>query len=330
MAPTQPDLHSHDYYKVLGIDRDASESDITKAYRKLALKHHPDKNQDNKAQAEEHFKVISEAYGVLSDATKRKEYDQFGKDGPMGGVGSAGGMSASMDEDLFRQFFGGGMTGGSAMRGGGSPFIFVSSGGRRGGLGGSGGNDIDFDSILRGFGGVGRVGARTATARSPPLYALPVGATVVIRGLTSAVIHNGKTGTVTGFDEERCRYQVAVKDHDSALSLRPQSLTQCCSIEVIGLESKPELNGRVGDIFNYDAENDRYMVLLQNPPLALALQPSNCLLKEGTRVILSGLSDQMYNSLLGRIEKVHRSDGRYTVLCQTGTQIKVRFDKVLC
>src|ERR1700761_3436162 len=67
-----------DYYKILGVDKKASEEDIKKAYRKLAIKYHPDKNPGNK-QAEEKFKEINEANAVLSDSEKRKKYDQFGE-----------------------------------------------------------------------------------------------------------------------------------------------------------------------------------------------------------------------------------------------------------
>ncbi len=78
-----PDAHlnSDDYYKVLGVDRQASDQDLKKAYRKLALKWHPDKNPTNRELAENNFKLVSEAYDVLSDSQKRKIYDQYGKDG---------------------------------------------------------------------------------------------------------------------------------------------------------------------------------------------------------------------------------------------------------
>ena len=70
-------MTKQDYYEILGIERDSSKSEIKKAYRKLALKYHPDKNPDKKA--EEKFKEISEAYAVLYDDEKRKLYDQFGR-----------------------------------------------------------------------------------------------------------------------------------------------------------------------------------------------------------------------------------------------------------
>lgn len=83
-----------DYYKILGVDRNASDSEIKKAYRKLAMKYHPDRNKGNKA-AEEMFKKVSEAYAVLSDKEKRKNYDTFG---------AANFSQRYSQEDIFRGF----------------------------------------------------------------------------------------------------------------------------------------------------------------------------------------------------------------------------------
>jgi molecular chaperone DnaJ len=73
-------MSKRDYYEVLGIAKNASDDEIKKAYRKLAMKHHPDRNAGNK-EAEEKFKEAKEAYEVLSDADKRAAYDQFGHEG---------------------------------------------------------------------------------------------------------------------------------------------------------------------------------------------------------------------------------------------------------
>ena len=78
-----------DYYDILNVNKDASENDIKKAYRKVAMKYHPDKNPDNK-EAEEKFKEAAEAYSVLSDTDKKDRYDQFGHAGVNQGFGSSG------------------------------------------------------------------------------------------------------------------------------------------------------------------------------------------------------------------------------------------------
>lgn len=97
-----------DYYQILGVPRDADADQIKKAYRKLALEYHPDKNPGN-VEAEERFKEISEAYEVLSDPEKRRVYDQYGHEGLRGGGGGFGGFGIDLEEALrtFMSAFGG-------------------------------------------------------------------------------------------------------------------------------------------------------------------------------------------------------------------------------
>ncbi|PON92244.1 Terminal organelle assembly protein [Trema orientale] len=130
-----------DYYKILQVDRSAKDDDLKKAYRKLAMKWHPDKNPSNKKEAEAKFKQISEAYDVLSDPQKRAVYDQYGEEGLKGQVPppGAGGFSSGHEggptmfrfntrspDDIFSEFFGfssfGGMGDMGGSRAGGSAF----------------------------------------------------------------------------------------------------------------------------------------------------------------------------------------------------------------
>lgn len=118
-------MSKRDYYEVLGVSKSSTPEEIKKAYRKMALKYHPDKNQGDK-EAEEKFKEAAEAYEVLSNADKKSRYDQFGHAGMGSGAGGFGGQNMNMDDifSMFGDIFGGGGFGGFGGFGG---------GGRRGG-----------------------------------------------------------------------------------------------------------------------------------------------------------------------------------------------------
>lgn len=175
-----------EYYDRLGITADADANQIKKAYRKLALKWHPDKNQDNKEAAEKKFKEISEAYDVLSDDSKKSIYDQYGKEGLDGNSGggfsnrgssSHGGFHFRNADDIFRSFFGtsnifdlfeddpffgGGRRSGSQRRNT-DPFgmmqdPFFNMGGFGGGT-----NMMSFSSNMGGFGGGNMTSVSTST-----------------------------------------------------------------------------------------------------------------------------------------------------------------------
>ena len=96
---------ANDYYQVLGVERSASDADIKKAYRRLAMKYHPDRNPGNEKEATEKFKEINEAYGVLGDADKRKQYDTYGTVGNLGDIFSGSGTRATF-EGVMRDFGG--------------------------------------------------------------------------------------------------------------------------------------------------------------------------------------------------------------------------------
>merc|ERR1711971_196380 len=154
-----------DFYAILGVEKNASEDDIKKAYRKMALRFHPDKNKE--ADAEEKFKEIAEAYEVLSDGDKRAAYDRYGEEGPRrGGDGGAGPTFAHTDAfDLFRTFFarGDAFSEGDPF-GGSDPFAGLFQAHRAGRSGHtsfhihSGGAGSLFDSLL-----TGRMGAASSS-----------------------------------------------------------------------------------------------------------------------------------------------------------------------
>lgn len=163
-----------DYYEILGLSKSASEAEIKSAYRKMALKAHPDRNKA--ADAEEKFKEINEAYQVLSDKQKRQTYDQFGH--------------AAFDPAS-------GMGGGNPFAGGRSgPFTWSYS--STGGMGGAGGGGFDagdpfeiFESIFGGgFGGMGGGGARR------PRYSLRVSFMDAVKGAETEVMIDGKKRTI--------------------------------------------------------------------------------------------------------------------------------------
>eukprot|EP01056_Protomagalhaensia_sp_Gyna25_P004405 Protomagalhaensia_sp_Gyna_25__4404@NODE_401_length_3562_cov_87_679251_g307_i0_p1_GENE_NODE_401_length_3562_cov_87_679251_g307_i0NODE_401_length_3562_cov_87_679251_g307_i0_p1_ORF_typecomplete_len332_score69_39DnaJ_C/PF01556_18/6_8e42DnaJ/PF00226_31/1_9e26DnaJ/PF00226_31/4_9e03RPT/PF13446_6/0_24_NODE_401_length_3562_cov_87_679251_g307_i025243519 len=187
-----------DYYSILGVPRDASPEQLKKAYRKLALKWHPDKHPDPEAKrkAEEHFKDVAEAYDVLSDPEKKKIYDQFGEEGLKGGMGSGGpgGMGGRTfvyhgvdPSEIFSRFFG--------TR---SPFEDFGMGMGFGGPGFSHMSfvmDDDFGSIRMGGGGT--------PSRKPPTFTVDLNLTLeeLYKGA-----HKRLKITRTRFDKNR-RYQ---------------------------------------------------------------------------------------------------------------------------
>ena len=111
-------MAKRDYYEVLGVDKGVSEADLKKAYRRVAMKFHPDRNPDDKS-AEEKFKEASEAYEVLSDSQKRAAYDQYGHAGVEGSAGMGGaGFGSGSFSDIFGDVFGDIFGGGGGRRGG--------------------------------------------------------------------------------------------------------------------------------------------------------------------------------------------------------------------
>ncbi len=165
-------MSSTDYYKILGVDKKASDDDIKKAYRKLAMKYHPDRSGSDKA-AEEKFKKISEAYAVLSDKEKRKQYDMFG---------SNGFQQRYSQEDIFK---------GANL----NDILNEMGFGGFGGFGGRGfGDNVHFD-----FGGGGGGRHQKAIKGGDLEYEIPLTLIEVINGTEKTISYNheGKTHKIT-------------------------------------------------------------------------------------------------------------------------------------
>lgn len=167
-------MASKDYYSILGITKSASDTDIKKAYRKLALQYHPDRNKDNK-ESEVKFKEVTKAYEVLSDPQKRQTYDQFGEaafeqggpgaGGPFGGFGGQGGQYG--------------------------PFTYTYSTGGREGFDFGGFSD-PFEIFEQFFGGGNPFGRPQAR----PTYALTISFMDAVKGATKKVNLGGSTQTI--------------------------------------------------------------------------------------------------------------------------------------
>ncbi|CAB9504550.1 protein DnaJ [Seminavis robusta] len=317
--PLTSNLNSSDYYEILGCDRSADDAALKKAYRKLAVKWHPDKNPGNE-QATKNFQKISEAYATLSDKKKRQLYDQYGAeganmsdqmpDGPPGGgagfpggFGGAGGfpggggggmhhMSPGDAEAFFAHFFGsedpfGGSFGG--MRGGGgSPFINIQTqgGGPRGSQRMSGGMPMGGDPFSMMFGG-GMPGMSSSMGGGMPgMGGMPMG---------------GMGGGMPGM------YHQQQQQAPSFDSIPPGTV-----VSLKGLRSKPERNGDRGVIQQYNPQNGRYFVQLEDSDEVMAVKPLNLL--QHVHVRLHGIeSKPELNGKTGTIIAWNPNAERYSI-----------------
>ncbi len=213
-------MASNDYYQILGVSKNASEAEIKKAYRKLALQYHPDRNKGDKA-AEEKFKEVNKAYEVLSDTQKRQTYDQFGAaafeqggpsgQGPFGAGGPFGGFGGA--------------------QGGQGPFTYTytTSGGGPQGFDFGGFSD-PFEIFEQFFGGAspfGRTQRRTT-------YQLTISLMEAVKGVTKKVDLAGKTQTIkipAGVDDGS---RVRFGDYDVVIDVTPDKRFRREGYDIVG------------------------------------------------------------------------------------------------
>lgn len=331
-----PNLNSKDYYEILGCDRSANESTLKKAYRKLAVKWHPDKNPDN-AEATEKFQKISEAYATLSDAPKRKLYDQYGIDGanaadqmpegmngfPGGGFGGfpggAGGVQHMSPEDaqkMFSSFFGGsdpfasfGMGGGSA--GGGMPGMNFNMNGGGMNMGGMDPISMMFQG-MQGGGGMGGMPGMSMNVGGMP-------------GMNMGGMPGMNMGGMGGMPNMRQQQQPRRYD-----TIPPGTV-----VSLKGLVNASDRNGDKGRIRQFNPSTSRYAIDLEEEGQTISVKANNLL--QHTKVKIQNLqsqpelngkygtimawndSKQRYNLFMGRVVSLRPSN----VILEPGTVAKI-------
>jgi len=318
------DLRSDCYYKNLGLNKGANEHEVKQAYRKLALKYHPDKNKENPQAAEEKFKKVAEAYDVLSDKQKREIYDSYGKRGlENGGGGGFGGGGAHFvnAEDIFRQFFGG-------QGGGGFHDDF-----------GGGGFSFNFGGHEGGFPGGGHHHHRGGRPRRPTPPPYPSGPEVItkdtavyVHSLSSAQQYNGMEGTLIGYDASKNRYKVSFggsDDDENAISIKPTNFVQLVeSVRLRDIQSRPQLNNCIGSIIGMSG--DRFHVKLNGSDSAcVGVGLANLVLPANTRVHVHSLEGAAhYNGVTGKVIQYLETENRYLIEIPGNKQLKLKTENI--
>jgi curved DNA-binding protein CbpA len=306
-----------EYYDVLGVSRAATERELKKAYKVLALKWHPDKNGENRVSAEKKFKQISEAYNVLSDPKKREVYDRYGKAGLDGSAGghhgghSFHGHPGFVDPDeVFRAFF-------SSEGFDDEPF-FNSRGFPFGGIPG---------------GGFQRGGSRRCAGRGrekPPTiefpHIIPENTRVVLFGLVAGAKYNLLQGVISAFDESSERYSIKLDSSEDIISAKASNFAQLLKHVTVGTIGDPRFiqrEGTKGEIISFNEQLNRYGIRFSDG-LSISLPLEKLLLSPGIRVNIRGLDGApQYNGHIGKIIKEFDGE-RYLLELQGGKQIRVK------
>ena len=337
------DLKSDNYYKILGISKTADKNTIKKAYRKLAVKYHPDKNK-NDPNAAELFKKINQAYSILSDKEKRRQYDTFGE------ASDIPSFSQEQAQQMFSQFFGGSgfpfggsnenvmfsfngipqnfafsFPGQAFSRNAFSSNAFSSNAFSQNGFPQNNSSSNAFSQngfpqksfpINSGF-------PRTAfrRARFKKKFQLDKNAKVIIKNLKKNSEYNNKIGIIHSFDSNKSRYRVKLND-DIYLSLLIDNLQQIKSVQIQDLNTQKNLNGKSGQIVGF--KNNRYLVMLDSNQ-AISLKKKNVRLQKNTLVKIIGLqSNQEYNNSWVLTEDYNNLERKYTVLTKIGKKLKIK------
>ena len=307
-----------EYYRALNVPKTASDAEIKKAYRGLALRWHPDKNPDHREVAEKRFKEISEAYAILSDPEKKNLYDRFGK----AGLDSSGGSSAgASDHHRFFQHF---------MRSQFNPHPHSHSRGGSFHDEEAFGEDFFADFLGGGFdgfpgprrGGCGGGPRRTREPERPTTPRSSPDTPVFLHSLVSAAKFNHMTAKIISFDEFNGRYKVRLDDTEEEISVKAGNFSQLIKLVKIGkILDRPEISDQTGTIVNFNPQTNRYGVKLRSGNF-LSLEISQFIIPQGTCAFISGLENSpQFNDqacFVGQYEA-----GRYTVEIGEGRGVGV-------
>lgn len=319
------DPSSSDYYRVLGVGRNADESSLKKAYRKLAIKYHPDKNPDDPT-AEEKFKNIAEAYDVLSDAQKRAAYDRYGKDGARAAEqgadmsGGAGGFSphggVRMDQrraqEMFSMFFGGD-----------DPFAAFGGGAEMPG-------GVRIQVMGSGFDDMFSRGVRRRVETPQRRYdRLNRGSHVILKNLVNAADKNDEIGTVRGY--ERDRYLVSL-ENDQTISVKPENVVQLLkNVRLVDIASDPTLNGKTGTLIGERPVQGsrRFVVHVTVTKQTISVKPENIIFPKDSLIVVQGVqSKPELNGQYATVVSFDTAAKRYVVQTNSSNQLRLKKENV--
>ncbi|KAL7549979.1 hypothetical protein ACHAWF_013236 [Thalassiosira exigua] len=359
-ATMAPNMKSSDYYQILGCPRNADDATLKKAYRKLAVKWHPDKNPDSE-EATRNFQKVSEVYATLSDPKKRQMYDQYGEDGVRaaeagggppgggmpggfggfgGGFPGGGGGAQHMSQEEAQQFFAsafggsdpfGGMFGGMGGMGGGPGIRFSSSAGGGGGdpfasfLGGGG-------SMRSGMGGSMRqnMGSMRSASTKKEYGVIPRGTIVSLKDLVNKAEYNGDRGVVKQYVPQTKRYVMELEDSEETLSIRPENMLQHVHVTIHDIQSQQELNGQTGTVITWCPNKGRYNIYVSSLKKVVGLKPGNVVLETGVVARVNGLESRPeLNGKWGTIKQWIKDSNKYDVQLSGSQIIRVKVENML-
>jgi len=304
----------NDYYEILNVNRNANNQEIKKSFKKLAMKWHPDKNPDNKEEAEKKFKKVNEAYSILSDNNSKSQYDSFGK----AGLNNGGGYNFSHADaqDIFSTFFG--RT---------DPF--------------NGFHEAPpFNTFFRCNHSCGN--SRFETHRTHRVFnsgcssfngnengedKIKSGTTIIIKNLKTHMEKNGKMGKIINYHIPTNRYNVFLEESGEKIALKFGNIQQIVDIIIINLKGNKELNGKRGKIIGYDSAINRYRVVIDDK--AVDIKNENIIIETEACVKIYNIEHtKKYNGMYGKIMSYDNHSNRYMIKLKGNKILKLKPENI--